>query len=102
MDFLGTNTGHLRDLMWITVFLSNNKKRAGSIRNELSRHRDAFELYFQLKQSGSTTKASVEQVASKCNFNVTTIWKWKKLFNWDRGGALRVGEIQKTNQKYHC
>lgn len=66
---------------------------------ELQKHLDAFELYFQSKQAGSTTKASIMQVASKQKYNVTTVWRWKKNFNWDEREVVRASEVNKRVEK---
>jgi len=62
---------------------------------EEQRHILAFESYFKKKQVGATTKASVEEVAKEQDFNVTTIWKWKKIFHWDEREAVRQAKINK-------
>jgi hypothetical protein len=66
---------------------------------ELQKHLDAFELYFQSKQAGLAAKASVEQVASKQNYNVTTVWKWKREFKWDEREAVRSAEVNLKVEK---
>lgn len=63
---------------------------------ELQRHRDAFELYFKLKQSNHTTTDAVRLVKGEFKVSEKTIYKWKKAFSWDGREAIRTNEIQKN------
>lgn len=62
---------------------------------EKQRHRDAYEHYFTLRQQGQTTTQAIVQVAREYNVSETTVWRWKKEFNWDEREAIRGAEIQR-------
>lgn len=62
-------------------------------------HLDAFELYFKFRQEGLKVKESIERVAVEQNLGKSTLWKWKKNFNWDDKEAVRSAEINQEVQK---
>jgi hypothetical protein len=66
---------------------------------EEQKHIDAFDIYFHARQAGASKRASIRQVAGKQNFNVTTVWKWKKKFNWDEREAVRSANVNKGVEK---
>lgn len=57
--------------------------------NELQRHIDAFEKYFQYKQSGKITHDAIKLVALELGFSENAVYTWKKEFDWDGREALR-------------
>ena len=66
---------------------------------ELQKHLDAFEYYFQCKQSGHNTTESIRLVKSKCNVSEKTLYHWKKEFDWDGREAIRSLEINNKIQE---
>lgn len=62
-------------------------------------HRDAFELYFTLRQNGQNKTNAVTRVAQEYNRSKSRIWEWKKEFNWDEKETLRSLEIEKEVEK---
>ena len=70
---------------------------------EQQKHRDAFEQYFILRQSGAGVVEAVEQVGAEFGASVSAVYNWKKQFDWDGREAIRVHDVQnkvieKTNQ----
>ena len=66
---------------------------------ELQRHLDAFELYFQYKQSGCNTKQSISKVMVELKWSESALYNWKEEFDWDGREAIRSLEINKELQK---
>ncbi|HIH62087.1 MAG TPA: hypothetical protein HA298_05320 [Methanobacteriales archaeon] len=64
--------------------------------NEEQIHRDAWNLYFELRQQGKSKSEAVAGAASECGRSESTIWEWKKKFNWDERESIRAATI---NQK---
>jgi len=62
---------------------------------EEQKHREAFEHYFTLRQTGHNITEAVQQVANKFGYNETTIWKWKKRFRWDEKESIRAAEVDR-------
>jgi len=62
-------------------------------------HLDAFEKYFECRQSGKNKSECVSELALENNLSKTTIWTWKKNFNWDDREAVRSAEINAEVQK---
>lgn len=62
---------------------------------ELQRHLDAFEIYFKHKQEGRNTKEAITLVSMELKFSETSLYKWKKEFDWDGREAIRSREIQR-------
>lgn len=58
-------------------------------------HLDAFEKYFQHKQSGKNTEDSIKLLISDFKVTRKSIYVWKKEFNWDERETLRSLEINK-------
>ena len=70
---------------------------------ELQMHRDAFERYFILKQTGSNVVDAIATVALEYNRSESAVYVWKKQFDWDGREAIRTHDVQnkvaeKTNQ----
>ena len=66
-------------------------------------HLDAFEKYFILKQSGVNVVDAIAEVASEYNRSVSSVYTWKKAFDWDGREAIRTHDVQtkvaeQTNQ----
>ncbi len=66
---------------------------------ELQRHRDAFELYLTKKLEGIDTTQAITQVSLELSCSESSIYNWKKKFNWDEREAIRSAEIQKEVEK---
>jgi hypothetical protein len=66
---------------------------------ELQKHLDAFELYFQYKQSGHNTTQSIKLVKGKCKVSEKSLYKWKEEFDWDERETIRSLKINKEVQK---
>jgi hypothetical protein len=66
---------------------------------ELQRHIDAFEIYFKKKQEGNDTAKAITLASQECNFSETSLYTWKKNFNWDDREAVRSAEINAEVQK---
>ena len=62
---------------------------------ELQRHIDAFEIYFKKKQEGNDTAKAITLASQECNFSETSLYTWKKEFDWDGREAIRAAEINK-------
>jgi hypothetical protein len=62
---------------------------------ELQRHIDAFEIYFKKKQEGNDTAKAITLASQECNFSETSLYTWKKEFDWDDREAIRAAEINK-------
>jgi hypothetical protein len=62
-------------------------------------HLNAFEKYFELRQKGKNKTDCVAGVASEFNRSKSTIFEWKKNFNWDDREAVRSAEINAEVQK---
>lgn len=58
-------------------------------------HLDAFENYLILIHSGHNKTSAVKEVSLKYKVSETSVWKWKKSFNWDEREAIRSKEINK-------
>lgn len=67
--------------------------------DELQRHLDAFEIYFQKKQEGCTIPEAVAGVNLELGWSESSIYDWKKKFNWDDREAIRSSEINKEVQR---
>lgn len=67
--------------------------------DEEQKHLDAFEHYFELRQQGTNITKAVTKVALKYDCSETTIYSWKKNFNWDDREAVRSAEINREVQK---
>ena len=65
---------------------------------ELQKHLDAFELYFQYKQSGHNTTQSIKLVKGKCKVSEKSLYKWKEEFDWDERETIRSLKINKEVQ----
>lgn len=66
---------------------------------EEQKHIDAFELYFVKLHDGLTKTEAVTVVASEYSCSVSTVWTWKKDFNWDDKEAVRSQDINKEVEK---
>jgi len=66
---------------------------------ELQRHIDAFEIYFTNKQNGQNVQDSVRLVESKFGVSEKTVYKWKRVFDWDGREAIRANEINRKIEK---
>jgi hypothetical protein len=66
---------------------------------ELQRHIDAFEIYFQKKQGGHDTAEAISLASIECNFSETSLYTWKKEFDWDGREAIRAAEINRKVQQ---
>ena len=66
---------------------------------ELQKHLDAFELYFQYKQSGHNITQSIKLLKGKCKVSEKSLYKWKEEFDWDEKETIRSLEINKEVQK---
>lgn len=62
-------------------------------------HLDAFEKYFEYRQEGKNKSESISLVSVELGFSKTSIYKWKKNFNWDDREAVRSAEINAEVQK---
>ncbi len=62
---------------------------------EEQKHREAFEHYFTLRQTGHNITEAVKQVADNFGFSETTIWKWKKRLRWDEKESIRAAEVDR-------
>ena len=62
-------------------------------------HLDAFEVYFTSRQNGKNKTDSVTGVASEFDRSKSTIFEWKKNFNWDDKEAIRATEINQNIQQ---
>jgi len=62
---------------------------------ELQRHIDAFEIYFKNKQGGHDTAKAISLSSLECGFSETSLYTWKKEFDWDGREAIRAKEINK-------
>jgi hypothetical protein len=62
---------------------------------EEQKHIDAFELYLTEIHNGLSKTEAVTKVASEYNCSVSTVWTWKKEFDWDDKEAVRSVEINK-------
>ena len=62
---------------------------------ELQRHIDAFEIYFKKKQEGYETAKAITLASQECGFSETSLYTWKKEFDWDGREAIRAAEINK-------
>ena len=62
---------------------------------ELQRHIDAFEIYFKKKQEGNDTAKAISLSSLECGFSETSLYTWKKEFDWDGREAIRAAEINK-------
>jgi len=62
---------------------------------ELQRHIDAFEIYFKKKQEGNDTAKAITLASLECGFSETSLYTWKKEFDWDGREAIRAAEINK-------
>ena len=60
---------------------------------ELQRHMDAFEIYFKKNKRGNDSKGH-HFSQSECAL-VTSLYTWKKEFDWDGREAMRAAEINK-------
>jgi len=58
---------------------------------EAQRHKDAFELYYQLR--------SVSEVARRLTITRQAVDKWKHVFNWDDRCVIRDREVQAGLEK---
>lgn len=67
--------------------------------DEEQKHLDAFEKYFELRQSGEGKTKAVSLVALEFNLSETTIFTWKKQLNWDDREAVRSAEINREVQR---
>jgi len=67
--------------------------------NEEQIHRDAWNLYFQLRQQGKSKSEAVARVASECGRSESTIWEWKKKFNWDERESVRAAEVNRKTEE---
>lgn len=61
-------------------------------------HINAFETYYILRQSGATKTDAVTGVSQEWSRSKSTIWEWKKEFNWDEKVAIRSAKINKNIQ----
>ena len=61
---------------------------------EQQKHRDAFEEYFILRQTGSSVVEAIRAVSNKYNVSEGAIYTWKKNFDWDGRESIRTHDIQ--------
>ena len=61
---------------------------------EQQKHRDAFEQYFILRQTGSAVVEAINEVADEFNCSVGAVYSWKKNFDWDGREAIRTHDVQ--------
>ena len=66
---------------------------------ELQKHLDAFERYFQYKQSGHGVEESIMLLKSDCKVTRKTLYDWKDKFDWDAKESIRSLEINKKLQQ---
>jgi len=78
-----------------TIGWENADLIIGESMKEERRHIDAFELYFQLRQQGKGVRDAVAIVAKEQNRSESTIYTWKREFDWDSREAVRAAEIRK-------
>lgn len=62
-------------------------------------HRDAWNLYFQLRQQGKSKSEAIATVARHHNVSERAIWRWKKKFNWDERESIRAAEINRKTEE---
>lgn len=61
---------------------------------EQQKHRDAFEQYFILRQSGLAVVEAVRSVAEQCGVSEGAVYTWKRNFDWDGREAIRTHDVQ--------
>ena len=61
---------------------------------EQQKHRDAFEKYFILRQTGSAVVEAINEVADEFQCSVGAVYSWKKNFDWDGREAIRTHDVQ--------
>jgi hypothetical protein len=62
-------------------------------------HLDAFETYFKLRQSGKGKTEAAIGTGSEHGRTKSTIFEWKKNFNWDDREAVRSADINREVQQ---
>ena len=60
---------------------------------ELQKHVDAFEQYFQLTQNGRSPNAAFEEMCEMGVGGSVTLLRWSKKFKWGERAAIRAGGI---------
>jgi len=58
-------------------------------------HKDAFNLYFTLKQDGKSTKEAMITVYKHFNVTRRSAYRWKDTFNWDNREAVRAKNVNR-------
>lgn len=67
--------------------------------DEQQKHIDAFNQYFEYKQSGYTTSKAIHLVHEKTGLTERTIWTWYKELDWKLKEQERQIEVNKIIEK---
>lgn len=62
---------------------------------ENAKHREAFELYFQERESGKSKNDSIRTVKEEFGVAESTVWRWHRNLDWSGREAIRSREVTK-------